>query len=78
MRKLYEIPAYNFLMFLNNPDAQKFKGSSDTAFVDMDDEEQSILCNYEGHPEFESGGAELSHDFETVKRFVEKYGTRID
>lgn len=78
MRKLYEINAYQFLEFIKHPDAPKFHGQNHSAFIDVDDKDATIHYNYEGHPEFETGGAALSDNFDLVKSFVEKYGTEID
>jgi hypothetical protein len=78
MRKLYEINAHQFLKFINHPDAVKFEGRDNSAFVDVDEKDRNILYNYEEHPDFENGGTGLSENFEQVKSFVEKYGTEID
>lgn len=78
MRKLYEINAYEFLKFINHPDAAKFEGQDDSAFVDVDEKDQTIHYNYEEHPDFETGGAGLSEDFDSIKEFVAKQGTEID
>lgn len=78
MRKLYEMNAYQFLKFINHPDAAKFQGREDRVFVDVDEYDRTIQYNYEEHPDFESGGAWLSDNFDQVKKFVEQNGTEIE
>ncbi len=78
MRKLYEINAHQFLKFINHPDAPQFDGRDDNAYVDVDEQDQTIHYNYEGHPEFDNGGAELSENFDLVKSFIEKHSMEID
>lgn len=78
MRKLYEINAYQFLKFINHPDASRLEGRDDSAFVDVDEKDRNIHYNYEEHPDFDDGGAGLSENFEQVKNFVEKHGKEIE
>jgi hypothetical protein len=78
VRKLYEINAYLFLQYINHPDAAKFHGREDSAFVDVDEKDHTIHYNYEEHPDFEIGGAGFMENYEQVKRFVEEHGAQID
>ena len=78
MRRLYEMNAYQFLQFINHPDAAKFQGRDDSVFVDVDEDDRTIQYNYEEHPDFETGGAWLSDNFAGVKSIIEQNGTEIE
>ena len=78
MRKLYEVNTYEFFKFIRHSDAEKFAGSNERVFVDIDAKDRVIHYNYQDHPDFENGGTELTAELEQVKNFVERHGTELE